>query len=99
MGTQKAIAAKIVENGADYVLALKGNQTGLHEDARLHFADPALAATCAQAEETDAGHGRIEERLCRVADASWLAERHPQWKDLRECQGFCVRGGSVRDFV
>jgi hypothetical protein len=52
------------------VLALKGNQTGLHEDARLHFADPALAATCAQAEETDAGHGRIEERLCLSGDTT-----------------------------
>jgi predicted transposase YbfD/YdcC len=83
MGTQKAIAAKIVEKGADYVLALKGNQSSLHEDTKLFFAEPALAAPCAQASETDAGHGRIEERLCQVADAGWLAERHPAWKGLR----------------
>ncbi len=83
MGTQKAIAAQIIEKGADYVVALKGNQTSLHEDAKLFFADPVLAATCAQASDIDAGHGRIEERLCRVADASWLAERHSEWKDLR----------------
>jgi len=25
-----------------------------------------------------AGHGRIEERLCRVAYAGWLSERHPK---------------------
>jgi hypothetical protein len=31
MGTQKAIAAEIVKGGADYVLALKGNQETLHE--------------------------------------------------------------------
>ena len=31
MGTQKAIAAQIVEGGADYVLALKGNQPGLQQ--------------------------------------------------------------------
>src|SRR5208337_4972586 len=31
MGTQKAIAAQIVEGEADYVLALKGNQETLHQ--------------------------------------------------------------------
>lgn len=31
MGTQTAIAAQIVEGNADYVLALKGNQEGLHQ--------------------------------------------------------------------
>ena len=40
MGTQKEIARRIVDKGADYVLALKGNQTSLHEDAALFFADP-----------------------------------------------------------
>jgi hypothetical protein len=70
MGTQRAIAARIVEKGAEYVLALKGNQTSLHEDARLYFADP---ATCAPRMMTDGGHGRVEERSCRAADASWLA--------------------------
>ena len=83
MGTQKRIAARIVDKGADYVLALKGNQTSLHEDATLFFADPVLTAGCARQEETDAGHGRIEERSCRAAEASWLAERHPDWKGLR----------------
>jgi predicted transposase YbfD/YdcC len=82
MGTQKAIAARIVDKQADYVLALKGNQTSLHDDAKLFFADPACRETCASASETDAGHGRIEERLCRMADASWLAERHPEWSNL-----------------
>ena len=83
MGTQKAIAARIVEKGADYVLALKGNQSSLHDDAKLFFADPVCAATCACENVLDVGHGRIEERLCHAADASWLAERHPEWKGLR----------------
>lgn len=38
MGTQKAIAAHIVEQGADYVLALKGNQETLH-DAVIRYVD------------------------------------------------------------
>lgn len=83
IGTQKEIAARIVDKGADYVLALKGNQTSLREDAALFFADPALGAACARKHHVDAGHGRIEERSCRAADAGWLAERHPDWKGLR----------------
>ncbi len=58
-------------------------EMSLHEDAALFFADPACAAACARSAATDAGHGRIEERSCRVAEASWLAERHPGWKGLR----------------
>jgi hypothetical protein len=33
MGTQKAIAAQVVDSGADYVFGLKGNQSKLHEAA------------------------------------------------------------------
>lgn len=91
MGTQKAIAARIVDKGGDYVLALKGNQTSLHDDAKLFFADPVCAATCASKTEIDADHGRIEERLCRAADAGWLAERHPEWKGLHSLAAITAR--------
>ena len=37
MGTQKSIAEKICDEGADYVLALKGNQGTLKEDVELYF--------------------------------------------------------------
>ncbi len=82
MGTQKDIASKIVDKKADYLLALKGNQGTLENDAALFVDDPALAADCASHEETNVGHGRIEERCIRAADAAWLAERHPHWKGL-----------------
>lgn len=39
MGTQKAIAEKIRKKRADYVLAVKGNQSGLYEDISLYFGD------------------------------------------------------------
>lgn len=91
MGTQKAIAARILDKGGDYVLALKGNQTSLHDDAKLFFADPACASTCACENDIDAGHGRIEDRLCRAADAAWLAERHPEWKGLRSLAAITAR--------
>jgi predicted transposase YbfD/YdcC len=83
MGAQKEIAAKIIDKGGDYVLALKGNQTSLHEDAKLFFADDVLTTSCARHSNIDAGHGRIEARTCLAADAAWLTERHPAWKGLR----------------
>jgi predicted transposase YbfD/YdcC len=66
MGTQKAIAAEIIEGKADYVLALKGNQGTLHQAVIDHideqsandFAD--VAAQRHVTEET--GHGRQETR-------------------------------------
>ena len=91
MGTQKEIARRIVDKGADYVLALKGNQTRLHEDAALFFADPICAAECAARAETDAGHGRIEERGCRAGEAKWLAKRHPEWEGLRSIAAVAAR--------
>src|SRR5208337_4628417 len=91
MGTHKEIARRVADKGADYLLALKGNQTSLHEDAELFFADPALAASCARTQETDAGHGRIEERSCRAAEAGWLPERHPDWKGLRSIAAVTAR--------
>ena len=91
MGTQKEIVQRIVDKGADYVLALKGNQPSLHEDAALFFADPACAATCARSAETDVGHGRIEERSCRAAEAGWLDARHPGWKGLRSLAAVTAR--------
>lgn len=82
MGTQKAIAQAILNKKADYVLALKGNQSALCDDVRLFFADKEVA--CDVFATTDSGHGRIEERACRATeDIAWLKERHPDWQGLR----------------
>jgi hypothetical protein len=35
MGTQRAIAEQIIDQGGDYILALKGNQGSLHKASRL----------------------------------------------------------------
>jgi len=85
MGCQKAIAEKIVDKGGDYLLALKGNQSSLHDDVRLHFEAPSPQAfsQMEQADTLDKGHGRIEVRRCRVStDIDWLKERHPGWRNL-----------------
>ena len=91
MGTQKQIAGKILAKKADYVLALKGNQGTLHEDAAQFFADPVLAADCPCHEAAEAGHGRIEERTVRAADAAWLALRHPDWTGLSSIVSLTLR--------
>jgi len=85
MGCQKAIAEKIIDKGGDYLLALKGNQSSLHDDVCLHFEQPAPAslARMTSAETIDKGHGRIEVRQCRLStDIDWLRGRHPEWKNL-----------------
>jgi predicted transposase YbfD/YdcC len=83
MGTQKDIAAKIVEQEADYVLALKGNQSALHNDVRLFFEENSREVQWQTHETTDGGHGRIETRHCTAtADIDWLRERHPDWTGL-----------------
>jgi predicted transposase YbfD/YdcC len=66
MGTQKAIAEQIVNSGADYVLALKGNQETLHqavidyidEQSQNDFADVKARRHITH----DKGHGREETR-------------------------------------
>jgi predicted transposase YbfD/YdcC len=87
MGTQKAIAKQIIEQGGDYILALKGNQGTLHEDVRL-FLEAEAQKTSSTAisdryEEVDKGHGRIETRHCFVSnDVNWLSQK-PQWAGLQ----------------
>jgi predicted transposase YbfD/YdcC len=93
MGCQTAIAAQVVEQGADYVLALKDNQPTLHERARLASADARAAAGTTRAAvgwdtaaTLDAGHGRIERRRCwALGDPEYLAYLDPTgaWAGLR----------------
>lgn len=49
MGCQTAIAAQVVEQDADYVLALKDNHPTLHERVRLAVADARAAAGTSRA--------------------------------------------------
>ena len=87
MGCQRAIARKIIEKKADYVLGLKGNQGSLREDVELfateqkakNFADTKIS----QATTIDADHGRIETRTTTVInDIEWLQKNH-NWPGLK----------------
>jgi predicted transposase YbfD/YdcC len=66
MGTQKAIAEQIVAGGADFVLALKGNQETLHQAVIDHIdkqAENDFADVKARRHQTrETGHGRQEWR-------------------------------------
>lgn len=66
MGTQTAIAKQIVDGGADYVLALKGNQSGLHQSVMAyvnHHQQRGFRGIGARRHVTEeTGHGREERR-------------------------------------
>ena len=79
MGCQKDIAEKVIDREADYILSLKGNQGTLHEQVQDSFRFlPAISV----AEETDAGHGRVETRCCSVIDDLSMIEQKGLWKNL-----------------
>jgi predicted transposase YbfD/YdcC len=87
MGCQREIAKQIVDKKADYVLALKGNQGTLREDAGVFAAEQKANSfkdtTVSRHETVDGDHGRIETRNYEVLhNVSWLKERH-NWPGLK----------------
>ena len=87
MGCQRAIAQKIIDKKADYVLALKGNQSTLREDVEVFVAEQKVNnfndTAVSRHETVDADHGRIETRTTTVIhDVAWLQERH-KWPGLK----------------
>jgi predicted transposase YbfD/YdcC len=97
MGTQKAIAERIIEGGADYVLALKGNQERLHQ-AVIEAIDEQLEGDLAGAQEivtTETGHGREERRTYLHLPAPEDLPGFPRWKGLKSIG--LVRSCRVRD--
>ena len=87
MGTQKAIASQIVDQGADYVLALKGNQETLH-DAVIAYIDELVendfeGVEVRQHTTKEKGHGRIETRCYIQVSAPSELPGKTQWKGLR----------------
>ena len=78
---QRAIAQRIVDQGGDYALALKGNQGTLHDDVALYLDDPASKAITAEP-VVEADHGRIETRTATVStDIARLNKDH-HWPGL-----------------
>ena len=69
MGTQKDIAAAIVDKGADYLLALKGNQGNLHEEVVAAFKRFDAKKVAVVDDDLSIDHGRIEQRICYAVPA------------------------------
>jgi predicted transposase YbfD/YdcC len=90
MGCQTAIARQIVEQGGDYVLALKGNQGTLAEDVELLFTDGRATQFAGMAHDThvttEKDHGRLEiRRHWTLYDPASIAHLNPhgKWTGLR----------------
>lgn len=91
MGCQKEIADQIIEKGADYVLALKGNHATVHEEFKEYFDDAVPAETFGPVgkpgvmdffETVDKDHGRIEiRRYWQTTDIHWFQDKK-LWKQL-----------------
>jgi predicted transposase YbfD/YdcC len=100
MGTQKAIAAQIVDSGADYVLALKGNQETLHQ-AVIDYVDQHLDNDFADVEArrhrtVEKGHGREESRSYIQMPVPETLRGLEQWKGLKSigiATLICTRNG------
>ena len=86
MGTQTEIAKSIIDNGGDYILALKENQKTLYNDVKLYLDDIHQEKKLLDSQNyyrtVDKGHGRFEIRECIISEEiSWLHNK-PAWKGL-----------------
>ena len=86
MGCQTAIASAIIEQHADYLLALKANQGQLYDDVVLLFADLVAsgyrAYACDHAAMLNKDHGRLERR------AAWIISAPKVLAGLRHATDF-----------
>ncbi len=92
MGTQKNIANKIVENQADYILAVKGNQGSLFEEIQDEFK---FSKSIEVDTNVEFGHGRIETRKCSViSEFKFIENLDNKWNNL--CR--IIKIDSIREF-
>jgi predicted transposase YbfD/YdcC len=98
MGAQKAIAEEVIARGADYVLALKGNQETLHQSV-IDYIDEQLEGDLADAQEhvtQEKGHGREEQRTYLQLPAPKNLPGFLAWKALKSIAivtSCCLRNG------
>src|SRR5277367_5534751 len=87
MGCQRAIAQKIMDKKADYILSLKGNQGALRADVELFTTEQKAKSfqdtTVSRHRMVDGDHGRIETRdITVIHDIDWLQKTH-DWPALK----------------
>ena len=98
MGTQKKIAKKIIAHDADYILAVKANQSKLLADIEDEFRFSKQTQTYTN---HDLDHGRIETRTCSVITdlpagkvGFRFIEKDSGWKNLKSI----IKIESTREF-
>lgn len=93
-GCQKHTAAKIVEGGGDYILALKGNQGKLHQAVQdwiiTQMEDDFADVPARHHEEVVKGHGRVDQLIYYQMNAPDSLPGRKNWKGLRTI-GVAVR--------
>ena len=104
MGCQTEIAEQIVEQKADYVLAVKGNQPTLHEGIQEFFAehleDDFQRTSVRRLTTRERGHGRVETReyfVCPIPDDLPDGERWRGLKAIGMAITRCERNGRESD--
>lgn len=88
MGTQTDIATKIIDAKGDYILALKGNQSSLHDEVTNYFEQALVygeqGSEFELVEELSSGHGREEIRRIYVTEKIDFMDGYKKdWRDLR----------------
>ncbi len=87
MGCQKKIAEVIIEQEADYLLAVKDNQPTVHQAIQNYFEQANKASfegyNIDYAETINKAHGRLERRRCWVGyDIRDIIDNSQDWKKL-----------------
>ncbi|MGR3912563.1 MAG: ISAs1 family transposase [Candidatus Rhabdochlamydia sp.] len=99
LNTQKAVAAKVIEKGANYVLPVKENHPNFLESLKLLYKDAEergyVGIDADHFESLEKSRGRVEERSCVALDASDLVEAK-EWKGLKTAAKI-VRRRTVKD--
>ena len=96
MGCQRRICRHIIDQQADYVIGLKGNQGSLRDDVELfpeeHPERDIGGEFIEESEAVDADHGRIETRRYTVcSNVEWLTDRH-KWPGLPGLKAVIMTG-------
>lgn len=86
MNSQKKIANKIIDKQADYIFCIKSNHKIFQEEIQAYFhkikRDKPHIIEIYQ--DTDAGHGRIETRICEVLTVDEWLESAREWKNIKK---------------
>ena len=91
MGCQTEIAEKIIEEKADYILAVKENQAQLHEDVKDEFT---FGKNIISYSDQELDHGRIETRVCSILTDFQFIGQNNKWKNLATV----IKVESTREF-